>query len=141
MLRFKNNNEAKARMQQVIMSFKQLQLTKYVPQTDEITIRLIVNDGKDKQLLRTVKLEEPEKLASTIITEARRKIKELHSSSEGDGILGSLTVLKLNQDEDNILERTTRFLSSCKERTRAAKAKRMSWYDLEKQLTGAQLDY
>ena len=129
-------------MKQVPFALVNLTIMKFIPQTGEATVRLVVNDGTMKQMLKTCKLDNPESLATELVQEARSRIKAAHQERSLDtNPLAGIVVLKLTQDEEEVLEKTTRFLAQARERARAAKSKRVSWGDVEKQITGLKMEY
>lgn len=128
-------------MKPVDVVFKKVQVTGFDPRAETITFRVIINDGKDKAVQRTEKLENCTELAQSIFMEVRQKMKLIHKSNAFDeGPLTNVVMVRIAQDEEVVLERLAKFFASIKEKLRNAKLKKMSYFDMERQILGLTTD-
>ncbi|MDO8661215.1 MAG: hypothetical protein Q7K43_04960 [Candidatus Woesearchaeota archaeon] len=129
-------------MKQVPLTFERLEVTQYNPQTEELTLRMVVNDGKQKQLIKQCIVEQAETLATSMIQEVRTKIKTANAEyTNDDSPLAGALMIKHTQDEEMVHEKTAKFLASIRESIRNARSKRISWGDLQKQIIGKKAEY
>jgi len=129
-------------MKQIPLTFERLEVTQYNPQTEELTLRMIVNDGKKKQLIKQCTIEQAEALATSMIQEIRTKIKTAHTQyTNDDSPLAGALMIKHTQDEEIVHEKTTNFLATIRELIRNSRSKRISWGDLQRQLIGKKAEY
>ncbi len=129
-------------MKHIPLTFEKLEVTQYNPQTEEITLRILVNDGKQKQLIKQCTAEQADSLAASMIQEIRTKIKAAHAEhTNDDSPLAGALMIQHTQDEDSVHEATAKFLATLRERIRNARTKRISWGELQKQITGMKIEY
>lgn len=114
----------------------------YNARDEHLEIRVLLNDGKEKALLKQLRIDNPSQQAEEIFKEIREKLKKAHSgSSFGDDVLGGLVHIRWTQDEELIQERLAKFLLALHERIRNAKRKNISYYELERQMLSARTSF
>ncbi len=114
----------------------------YNARDEHLEVRILLNDGKEKQLIKQLRLEHPGQQAEEILKELREKIKKAHQSdSLGDEFLGGLVHIRWMQDEELVHERLAKFLAALNEKIRNAKRKNTSYYDLERQMLTARTSF
>lgn len=129
-------------MKRVEIKFKKLEIVRAFPRDNSVEIRLLVSDGKDKALDRSVKLDNTAESADDLIKEACDKIKMANKSVQTSGdFLSSLVVFKMIDEQDVVMEKITKFLTSAREKVRVANAGKMSYYDMEMQLKKTVLQF
>lgn len=127
-------------MKAVDVKLKKLEVSKVDVRNNEVELRLIINDGKDKALVRSVKLEEVTERAQELFVEVRKKMKAVHQNQDiAEDILGGFVIIRFKDDEELCVERITKFLNNIRERVRAAQAGRMSYYEAEQKCRLEQL--
>jgi hypothetical protein len=121
-------------MKTVTVKFLGAEVAAYNGRDDTVDIRILLNDGKDKQLLKQLKIESPAAQADAMLREIRDKLKKAHATgpSYDDDPLAGLVHIKWTQDEELVHERLAKFLAALGERARNAKRKNMSYYEVEK---------
>lgn len=118
-------------MKKVPLFFKEMKIIEYIPKDDQVTIRIILNDGTDKAFERTVTITEPEHMVNTWMQEIRNKVKKRHTHIDlDDSPLAGHVVITYEQEEDKLMEKMIKFLMHMKERIRSGKQHRMSYYDI-----------
>lgn len=129
-------------MKKVEVLFKKLEIVRAFPRDNSVEVRLLINDGKDKIMSRSVKLENTVQVADELIQEVRSKMQLIHKSKHStDDILSGITVIKFAHDEDVLLEKIAKFLTSAREKLKVASAGRLSYYDMELQLKKSILEF
>lgn len=129
-------------MKRVVVDWKVAEVTEFVPQTEEFTLRLLLNDGKDKASIKKLKIDSPEHIASSWLAEVRAKIKASHAErSLDDNPLTGVVILQMKQEEDVLEEKFAKFLAQIRERLRVAKLSKMSYGDMQKKLTGLSVKF
>ncbi|MBI4141466.1 hypothetical protein HY484_00915 [Candidatus Woesearchaeota archaeon] len=129
-------------MKKVEVNFKRLEIVRAFPRDNSVEVCLMLNDGKDKIMSRSVKLDNTVLVADELIREVRNKMQLLHKSeSFDDDVLSGITVIKFLQDEDLLLEKISKFLSSAREKIKVASTGRLSYYDMEFQLKKTVLEF
>jgi hypothetical protein len=124
-------------MKAVDVTLRKLDVTRYVPQDDTIEYRLLLNDGKDKALIRSGRVTDPSAMADALLREARQKLKAAHRAQDfDDSPLAGTVLIRLRGDDDLIAERIAKFFATVRERIRSAKAARMSYLEIEKKVVG-----
>jgi len=125
-------------MKAVDVGFKKVDVVDYYSQLDQVKVRILFNDGKEKALIKQFSITDPGKQAAEMISEIRTKLKEQHKefSLEDHPLAGAL-VLRVKPDEDVIYEKLAKFLASVRERIRSGKLSKLSYFDLEKKVVGA----
>ncbi len=128
-------------MKTVDVVLKRVEITNFDARTGSVEFRLIINDGKDKAIQRSEVIDSAEELAHELFQETRKKVKELHrNASLDDGPLEGLTMVRIQGDEEVLIERLSKFFASVKEKMRNGKMKKLSYYDMERQVKGLTTD-
>lgn len=128
-------------MKAVDVVLKRAEVLKFDARTGSVEFRIIINDGKDKAIQRSQIIEDSEALAKNVFQEIRTKMKELHkSSSLDDEPLATVTMVRIQGDEEVLIERLTKFFGSIREKMKNAKMKKLSYYDIERSITGLKTD-
>ena len=128
-------------MKAVDVVLKRAEVLKFDAKSGIVDFRIIVNDGKDKAIQRSQLIDDSEELSKEVFQEIRKKMKDLHrSSSLEDEPLATITMVRIQGDEEVLIERLTKFFGSIREKVRNAKMKRLSYYDTERAITGLKTD-
>lgn len=124
-------------MKPVDILFKKIEIADYYSQLDQVKVRILFNDGKDKALEKQLTITSPAEHVSAWMAEIRQKIKDQHStrSLDDDPLAGAVT-LRFSQETDLIEEKMARFLASANERIRSGKLAKLSYWDMEKKIKG-----
>ena len=129
-------------MKRIDVRLLSAQVATYNARDEHLEIKILLNDGKNKQLLKQMRLEDPSVQANEIFKEVREKLKKAHSSSRlSDDVLGGIVHIRWMQDEEMIHEKLARFLGALREKIRNAKRKNISYYDLERQMLTARTSF
>ncbi len=123
-------------MKTVAVKFVGMNVVSYNARDEHLEIRILLNDGKDKQLVKQLRIEDPSGQTEEILKEVREKLKKAHSSGPNydDNPLSGIVHIKWLQDEEQVQERITKFLAALREKIRNAQRKNISYYDLEQQM-------
>ena len=128
-------------MKPVDVVFKKAEVLSVDGRTGIVEFRVIINDGKDKAVVRKEQIDDPISLAEEIFQDVRKKMKALHkSSSIDDTPLASVVMVRVAGDEEVLVERMSKFFSSIREKLKNARSRRLSYYDIERQITGLATD-
>jgi len=128
-------------MKPIDVNFKKIEITDYYSQLDQVKVRILFNDGKDKAIEKQLTITEPTAHVTEWISEIRQKLKSSHSEfTLDDHPLAGVTLLRFKQEEDILMERMAKFLAQAKERIRSAKLAKLSYYDMEKKIKGFALN-
>lgn len=127
--------KVRGRMKKVEVKFKKLEVARVFSRDNAVEIRLILNDGKDKSMNKSVKLDNVADIADELVKEVREKLQTAHKTSgENNDILSGVVILSFKDDEDIVMDKITRFLASVREKMKAASTGRMTYYDVEMQI-------
>ena len=126
-------------MKSIAVKFLGAEVAKFNARDEHLEIRVILNDGKDKQLMKQLRLQDPAGQANEILKEIREKLKKAHGAGPtyDDDPLAGLVHIKWTQDEESVHERLAKFLAALREKIRNAQRKGVSYYDLERQIQSA----
>lgn len=136
-------NDRRRTMKNVAVKFISADVAAYNAREDKVDVRILLNDGKDKQMLKQLKIDSPAQQAALILREIREKMKKAHGtgpSYDDDPLVGLLNI-RWAQDEEAVQERLARFLATLSEKVRNAKRKNLSYYELEKQVLSARTSF
>jgi hypothetical protein len=124
-------------MKAVDVDFKKVDIVDYYSQLDQVKVRILFSDGKEKALIRQFSIVDPSKHAVELLSELRTKLKEAHSvhSLDDDPLAGAL-ILRFKQEDEIVEEKLAKFLASVRERIRSGKLSKLSYFDLEKKIVG-----
>lgn len=130
-------------MKSVAVKFLGVEVAAFNARDEHLEIRIRVNDGKEKQLLKQLRLQDPAGQADEILKEIREKLKKAHASGPtySDDPLAGLVHIKWTQDEEHVHERLAKFLAALREKIRNAQRKGVSYYDLELQMQTAKTKF
>ena len=124
-------------MKAVDVDFKKIDIVDYYSQLDQVKVRIVFSDGKEKALVRQISITDPAQQASEMLAEIRTKLKEQHKVfSLDDHPLAGALVLRFQQEEDVLYGKIAKFLAQARERIRSGKLAKMSYYDMEKKIKG-----
>lgn len=124
-------------MKPVDVTFKKIEVNDYYSQLDQVKIRILFNDGKDKALEKQLTIKTPELHVQEFLKEIRTKLKQQHSvSTLDDDPLAATVVLRFTQETDVVEEKMARFLAQVNERIRSGKLSKLSYWDMEKKVKG-----
>jgi len=124
-------------MKAVDVSFKKADIVDYYSQLDQVKVRILFDDGKEKAIVRQFSITDPVVQSAGMLSEIRSKLKELHKeSSLDDHPLANTLILRFRQEEDVLQEKLSRFLAQARERIRSGKLANLSYFDLEKKIVG-----
>ncbi len=124
-------------MKSIEVDFKKIDIVDYFSQLDQVKVRFVFNDGKEKALVKQISITDPSKQAGELLSEIRLKLKQAHSvSSLDDHPLADVLVLRFRQEEDVLHEKAAKFLAQVRERIRSGRLANLSYYDLEKKING-----
>ncbi len=123
-------------MKTVAVKFAGVEVASYNARDEHLEIRVLLNDGKDKQMIKQLRIEDPAGQADEILREVREKLKKAHSTGPNYDYdpLSGIVHIKWLQDEELVQERLAKFIAALREKIRNAKRKNTSYYDLEKQM-------
>jgi hypothetical protein len=125
-------------MKAVDVDFKKADVVDYYSQLDQVKVRILFSDGKEKALVKQFSITDPGKQAAELLSEIKAKLKEQHREfSLDDHPLAGALVLRVKQDQEVLYERLAKFLASVRERIRSGKLAKLSYFDLEKKIVGA----
>lgn len=128
-------------MKPVDVMLKRAEVLNFDGRTGVVEFRVIINDGKDKAIQRSQAIEDCTALANDIFQEVRKKMKALHSTLNlDDDPLASIVMVRIAGDEEVIIERLAKFFATVKEKMRNAKMKKLSYFDMERQIKGLSTD-
>jgi len=124
-------------MKTIDIDFKKADILDYYAQLDQVKLRILFSDGKEKALVRQFSIVDPGKHVSELLHELKSKLKEAHSvKTLDDSPLAGHLVLRFKQDPEIVEERLAKFLATVRERIRSGKLSKMSYFDLEKKIVG-----
>jgi len=124
-------------MKAVDVDFKKIDIVDYYSQLDQVKVRVLFSDGKEKALVRQFSITDPGKQAAEMISEIRTKLKEQHSEhSLDDHPLANALVLRFKQEEDRLHEKLAKFLAQTREKIRSGRLAKLSYLDMEKKVKG-----
>lgn len=128
-------------MKPVDVLLKRAEVTSYDAKTGIVQYRIVLNDGKDKAIQRSEKIDDYAEIAQEIFSEVRTKMKAVHkTSSLDDGPLANIVMIRILGDEEVLIERLSKFLASIKEKIRNANMRKLSYIDTERQIIGLKTD-
>jgi hypothetical protein len=128
-------------MKPVDVVFKRAEVMGFDAKTGIVSYRIIINDGKDKAIQRSEKIDDCAEIAQEIFTEVRTKMKELHKTNNfDDSPLSNIVMIRIAGDEELLVERLSKFLGSIKEKMRNASMRKLSYIDTERQIIGLKTD-
>jgi len=124
-------------MKTVDVVFKKMEIVDYYSQLDQVKVRILFNDGKDKALEKQLTIKDPSAHIDEWMSEIRKKLKEQHKVfSLEDDPLSAAVVLSFKQETDVLHDKMARFLAQANERIRSGKLAKLSYYDMEKKIKG-----
>lgn len=121
-------------MKKVDVKLKSLDILRTFPKEYALDIRLLINDGKDKELVKKIKLDDGAGAGIALLKEVREKVKKAHAGSASDDVLGGVVVVKLLDDDDVVVGKLTKFFSTVRDKMRVANLGKISYYDAEVQV-------
>lgn len=122
-------------MKRVDVAFKSAEVVKCNAREQSVEVRIILNDGKDKALSRSVNLKEPGVEAEAIFNEVREKLKRANSGGRDyDDPLGGVVTVRFLQDEEAIVERLNRYFMTLRDMFRPSRFGQQSYWDIEKKV-------
>ena len=129
-------------MKRVTVKLISVEVKAYNARDEHLEIRILLNDGKNKELVKQLHLAQPASQADDIFKEIRERLKKAHGgSSVGEDPLSGLVHIHWLQDEEHIHDKFARFLGTLNEKIRNAKRKGQSYYDLERVMESAKIDF
>jgi hypothetical protein len=130
-------------MKRIEVKMLSAEVAKYNARDEHLELRFLLNENsKDKAFVKQLRLENPLTQAEEIFREIRDRIKKANSSNKfDDDLLSGIVHVRWQQDEELITERLARFLSALHEKTRNAKRKNLSYYDIERQMLSARTSF
>ena len=124
-------------MKAVDVDFKKIDVVDYYSQLDQVKIRILFSDGKEKALVKQFSITDPSAHASEFISEIRTKLKDVHKEfSLDDHPLAGALVLRFKQEEDAVHEKLAKFLAQVRERIRTGRLGKLSYHDISKKVIG-----
>jgi len=124
-------------MKAVDVDFKKIDVVDYYSQLDQVKVRILFSDGKEKALVRQFSITDPSKQAGEMISEIRTKLKEQHKEHTlDDHPLAGALILRFKQDEEALFEKMARFLAQTREKIRSGRLAKLSYIDMEKKVKG-----
>ena len=124
-------------MKAVDVDFKKIDIVDYYSQLDQVKVRVLFSDGKEKALVRQFSITDPAKQAQEMITEIRTKLKEQHREHTlDDHPLAGALLLRFKQDDEQLYEKMARFLAQTREKIRSGRMAKLSYLDMEKKVKG-----
>src|SRR5574341_1520031 len=115
-------------MKAVDVDFKKIDVVDYYSQLDQVKVRVLFNDGKEKALIRQISITDPGTQALEMISEIRTKLKEQHKEHTlDDHPLAGALILRFKQEEGLVHKRRAKFLAQTRERIRSGKMAKLSY--------------
>ena len=93
-------------MKVIKLIINKIKIEKYSPKDKAIDLAIFFNDGADKEILKTVEINDPDTLAEFIISEIRKTVKQ----AKGD------VVPVTSEDEEKLAEKMSVFFSKVAEK-------------------------
>jgi len=129
-------------MKRVDVKLLSAEVVEYNARDEHLEVRVLLNDGKDKALVRQLRIEDPARQAEDVLKEISEKLKKAHQASAGDDdLLGGIVHIRWMQDEELAHERLAKFFAALREKIRNAQRKNISYYDLERQMLLARTSF
>jgi hypothetical protein len=100
-------------MEIIGLEIKKISIGKFFPKLSKVELDILFNDGKDKEILKTVDISDPEDAADDLILEFRKMEKKIHGGSQ-EGFLVDNMVNVVVKEEDKLLREIPQFLGKVK---------------------------
>lgn len=128
-------------MKPVDVVLKRAEVLSFDAKSGIVKYRIVLNDGKDKAIERSEKIDDCAEMAQEIFAEVRTKMKSLHKTNNfDDSPLSNIVMIRIAGDEELLVERLSKFLASIKEKMRNANMRKLSYIDTERQIVGLKTD-
>lgn len=126
-------------MKTVQVKFKKIEVNEFDPLTGNVTYTLIVNDGADKAIRRTLLIKDPQETGLALVNEVKQKMKEIHGKGldSDDPIGGFINILMPEDDETE--ERVVKFFSSVASKISSIKRASVARVDMKRQIEGMKI--
>ncbi len=122
-------------MKAVDVHFLKMDVVDYYAQHDQVKVRVVYHDGKERASIKQFSVVDPLKHASEWFKDIRGALKREHSvSTLDDHPLAGHLILRFKQEEDVVESRMAKFLAQVKEGIRGGKSSNLSYVDMEKKM-------
>ena len=96
-------------MKIVSLEIKKIGIGKFFPKKNEVELQIFFNDGADKEIFKTVDVNDFEKSTEEIILEMRRIEKEIHKNDNEGTIIDNYINIVV-KDEDVLIKEISKFI-------------------------------
>jgi|TARA_Y100000310_G_C20346810_1_gene652387 hypothetical protein len=102
-------------MKIVGLEIKKVKIGKFFPKKNEVELHIFFNDGADKEIFKTVKIDDSEHAGEEVLADLKKMIKNIHREDvkEGESIIENFLNIVVKQ-EDEFIEETGKFLEKVK---------------------------
>jgi hypothetical protein len=121
-------------MKTVNVSMKSGSVKSYNARESKCEVLLVLNDGKDKGVVRQVTTDDAETQATNALNEIRDKLRTAHGEGRTESAIDGFVNIRWAQDEEDLLGKMIAFFHSVQQRMRNANTKTKSYADTEREM-------
>lgn len=96
-------------MKIISLEVKKIGIGKFFPKENNVELRILFNDGSDREILKNVGIDDPEGSAEGIIAGLRKLEKKLNKNEEETSIIDSFVNIVV-KDEEAVIKEISRFV-------------------------------
>lgn len=101
-------------MKIVNLELKKISINKFNSKNKEVELVINFNDGFDKEIFKTVDVNNPQEAAENIVDDLKKLEKNVHSDFDGENIIDSIVNIVV-QEEGKLIENIAAYLTKVSE--------------------------
>ena len=109
-------------MKKINVEIKGINVASFSPSKEDVSFIILFNDGKDKEIIKSMGIEKGEDAALDVIRAIRKVENSLHAEFDGKAVLDNYISIIIN-DEDKMVDKMTFFFSKVFEKIKIIKNK------------------
>ena len=107
-------------MQKISVEIKSVKVSSFSPARQDVSFAVSFNDGKDKEITKTIPIKKGGEAAVDIIRDIRKVEGSLSAEFDGRSVLGNYTSITI-KNEDKVMEKIGLFISNVFEKVKVIK--------------------
>jgi len=129
-------------MKIINLGLKKIIVNKFSPKSKEVELVIDFNDGFDKQIYKTINVNNCNEAAENIINDLRKLEKKLNSDFDGENIIDNVVNIVV-LEEDKLIENIAGFLTKVSESLEKIKNTNIAtgYLDLIREVKGKTLEF
>lgn len=128
-------------MKNINVTIRKIKVNHFFPKEGHVELSIYFDDGQEKEILKTTKVDDPEILTFNLLNEIRKIVKNTYQEFNGEKVFENIVSVKINKREE-VTKELRDFFRRLKEKINRVKKAKVSegYINLFHEVTGTKIE-